>query len=455
MEFDVAQRWLASAVMAALADIRRLSIRATDHDVDVALPAHLPIAELVPALVDLIGIADVGGTDPRLIRVCGQVLDPAATLAQCLIPDGELLILTGAVERTAPTPRFDASTVVADSAAALAHASEPAAGRRARWVVVYGSAAVLTTLLGYAILDPDAARHNAIGSAGAVLALAGAVGVRRARRDQAGAVGLGVLATTLAGLTAALACPGRPGMAGYLLAMSAIAAASLLSWRLLDCGPSVFLPLAAVAMMASATALGAVVGWWPTPAVGPMLVMGSLAALALSARLSVHSAGLSAADLSDAELEARTRTAHRRLTAIVVAAAAASALGAIVTATTTAQPVVSAGFLTITGVSLLLRARRHDDSYRIAALILSSGVAVTSLIVLCAADISSSTPWLCWILMMVGAGAAWSVHQGPARWPVASRRVIFLLELAAGAAVVPVGAAAAGAFGALPAIGLA
>ena len=440
--------------MAANDEIRRVSIRTADHEVDFALPAHLPIAELVPTVVDLIGGDDFSSGEPHLTRVCGEVLDPAATLAGCPISDGELLILTAAAVAAAPVARFDASTVVVDSVAGLTHPPGTNTGHRACWVVVCWSAAVLVVLLGRAMLDPNATRHAAIGAAAASLALAGAVAVRRIHRDRAGAVGLGVLAAALAGLTAALASPGRPGLPSFLLAMSAISAASLLAWRMLNCAPLVFLPLAAVAMTASAVTVGAVAGWWPVTAAGPMLAMGSLAALAVSARLSVHSSGLSTAGLSDAELEVRTRTAHHRLTALIVTAAVAAALGAVVTAATTLRPVVAAVFIAIVGATLVLRACRHDDSYHVAALSVSSGIAATSLIGLSAIKTPPSTPWLCGGLLLVGAGAAWFGRRWPWRLSAASRRVISLLDLAVSAVVVPSAAAAAGAFAALPAIGL-
>ena len=66
---------------------------------DFTLPAHVPIAELIPAVVDLTGRDDFAGSDAHLIRASGEVLDTAATLAQCAIPDGELLILTSAAAR--------------------------------------------------------------------------------------------------------------------------------------------------------------------------------------------------------------------------------------------------------------------------------------------------------------------------------------------------------------------
>ncbi len=68
--------------MAATDEMCQVSIRTADHEVDVTLPAQVPIAELMPAVVDLIGKDEFAGREPRLTRVSGEVLNTAATLAQ-------------------------------------------------------------------------------------------------------------------------------------------------------------------------------------------------------------------------------------------------------------------------------------------------------------------------------------------------------------------------------------
>lgn len=438
--------------MDATDDVRRVTIRSTDGEVDVTLSAHQPIGDLLPGVVDLLGGAEFGGHTPHFTRICGQVLDPAVTLADHMVCDGELLILSAAA-RPAPVPRFDASTAVVAALDSLPEPSWWVVRRGAGWVLLGWAATVLAIVLGRTALDPNVARHPSVGAVAAVVALAGAVAVHRVHRDRAGAIVLGVLAAVFAGLTAALVPLGRPGLPAFLLAMSAIAATSLGAWRLLNCAPAVFVPLAAATMAASAVTTGAVADWWPTTAAGPMLATGSLAALALSAGLTVRSSGLPMADLSDASLEARARTAHRRLTALVVAAAGAAALGAAVTAATTTQPPFAAGFIAIVGTALALRTRHHDEPYRVAALAISSVVAATSLIGLSAHAAESSTPWVCVGLLLAAVGVTWFGYGGPARF-IAVRRALSVLDLAVAAAVVPSACAAAGAFSGLTTGGL-
>jgi type VII secretion integral membrane protein EccD len=435
--------------MATTDEMCRVSIRTADHEADFALPAHVPIAELIPAVVDLTGRDDFADSDPHLTRASGKALDMAATLAQCAIPDGELLILTSAAARPTPGVTFDVSTAVVEVVAGLTHLSWPTATRRAGRIVLSWTAAVLLVVLGGAMLDPNATRHAPIGAAAAVLAMTGAVAVRR---DRTLATALGALAATFAGLTAALASPDHPGLPSFLLAMSASSAVSLVTWRLLDCAPLVFLPFAAVAIAAAAATVGAVAGWWPTAAAGPMLATVSLGTLAMSARLSVHSAALSTAGLSGTDLELRTGAAHQRLTAFIVTAAAAAALGTVVTAATAFRPVAATGFIAVVGSALLLQSYRRPDPYHVVTLMVSSGIAATSLIALCALKAPVSMPWLCGGLLAVGIGAGWFGQARQRRLPSAVRRAIAVLDVAVSAAIVPSAAAAAGVFTALPGV---
>lgn len=435
--------------MDATDDTRWVSIRTVDQEVDVALPANIPICDVVPEVLDLIGGDEFVGQTLHLARIDGQVLDPTVTLAGSSVCDGELLILSAGA-RPLPVPRFEVSTVVADAVTAIPPPSWRIVGRTAVWAVVGWATVLLMVVLGRAILVP-ATGHAAVGAVAAVVAVTGAVAVHRVDGDRAGAVGLGVLATVLAGLTAAGAPLGRPGLPAFLLAMSAVSATSLGAWRLLNCAPEVFVPLGAAAMAASAATMGAVAGWWPAPFTGPMLATGSLAALALSARLSVRA--LSTAGLTDAQLEARARTAHHRLTVLVVAAAGAAALGTAVTAATTEQPLFAAGFIAIVGAALALRARSGDVPYRVVTLGIPAGIAWTSLIALSAREAEPNTAWVGGALLLIAAGAAWFGHDR-SRLPVATHRVFSILDLAVAAAVVPSACAAAGAFDGLTAIGL-
>ena len=153
------------------AEICRVSIRSAHRDTDLALPADLPLCELIPSVVDVVG-ADVGGRDVRLVRTDGDILDAARSLAQCGVYDGDLLILTAVTEPTSQPP-FDLCASVAD---AVGRTESETTVRRptTAMVGVLWSAAAVAVLLGRNAFDLPAGRVGA-GSASVISALVGAV----------------------------------------------------------------------------------------------------------------------------------------------------------------------------------------------------------------------------------------------------------------------------------------
>ncbi len=419
------------------AEMCRVSIRSAHRDSDLALPAYLPLCELIPSVVDVIG-EDVCGRDIRLARVDGDVLDAARTLAQCGVHDGELLILTAATE-PAPQPSFDLCDSVADAVGR----TEPSMPARCPTVAVVGvlwSTAVVAVLLGHNAFDTATARIGA-GSAAATSALVGAVALRRDRRL---AVTLGVVAAALAGLTAQLAVPTVPG---FLLAMSAVSATSLLVWRLLDCGTGALLPLAGMTMAAAGATLAEALGWLSPAGVGPVLTTASLAVLAGAPRLAARLSGLSQSAWSD-DVESRAVSARCILTWLVTATTGASALGTLVTAVFSVRPLEASAFIAVVVVLLLSRSRTHVDPRRVAALVTGAGIAASAFIGLVAVRAPWTNPWLCG-LPIAGAAIVIAVDTADLSLSPIADRVMSAVEYAAGAAVIPLACATAGFFTAI------
>ena len=415
------------------AEMCRVSIRSAHRDTDLALPADLPICELMPTVVDVIG-ADLSGRDVRLARTGGDVLDAARSLTQCGVFDGELLILTAVAEPTRHPP-FDLGDAVADAVRRVDLSMW--VGRTATTTAaVLWSATVVAVLLMH---NDSAAATAGTGCATAISALVGAV-IRR--RDPGLAVTLGVVAAALAGLTAHLAVLGLPG---FLLAMSAVSATSLVAWRLLDCGTETFLPVAAMTMAAAAATLAESLGWLSPPGVGPVLTAVSLAVLALAPRLAARLSGLSPSAWPD-DVEHRAASARRLLTSLVTATAGACALGTLVTAVLAVRPLEASALIAVAAAMLLLRIRFHPD--RAVVLAIGSGVAICAVIGLVAVRSPWAGPWLCGLPI---AGAVITTALGTADLspsPTADR-VMSVAEYAAGAAVVPLACATAGLFTAI------
>ena len=115
----------------------RLTVLAPRTRVHVALPVDLPVAELVPMVLELVGEPAPGGPPQpwRLFAAGGRALPAGATLPELGVRDGDLLRL--APDRPAPPPpMFD------DPVEALAVSGRPeaVAGGRFRSVAVRCSA---------------------------------------------------------------------------------------------------------------------------------------------------------------------------------------------------------------------------------------------------------------------------------------------------------------------------
>ena len=90
--------------------LRRVSVHAGTAVVDLALPAAVPVATLIPSIVDILDGhgADRSGDQPadryRLSLPGAPALHASTTLAQNGIRDGAVLILSPVPRRAARSP---------------------------------------------------------------------------------------------------------------------------------------------------------------------------------------------------------------------------------------------------------------------------------------------------------------------------------------------------------------
>ncbi|MCE3554233.1 EsaB/YukD family protein, partial [Pseudonocardia sp. RS11V-5] len=199
---------------------RRVTVLAPACRLDVALPADLAVAELVPMVRELLGEpVPAAGRAPlpwRLDGAAGAPLPPGATLAQLGVHDGELLRIGPAVAPP-PPPRFD------DLPEALAAAVEKGAragGERVLPVAVLVAVTVASVLLagvrGSGVVVAAAGVGVGIGAAVGALVVAArvggrcAVGITLTTRTAAGsaATGGGAASVAASGATAATAAGG-------------------------------------------------------------------------------------------------------------------------------------------------------------------------------------------------------------------------------------------------------
>lgn len=440
---------------AAGAELRRISVCADAVSVDLALPAAVPIASLMPPIVDILATEYRHRGEPvpawhRLSLPGDAALDVSKTLAQLGIRDGSTLVLTGpSTELTAP--RFD--DVAEAVSMSLAETARPWTRRATRltgaivasWLAGAGALVLIRTAFDTA----DARRVSTAGVAAAIgcIALLASAVAYRGFRDAIAGLTLGLLASGFAALTGLLAVPGGPGAPNALLAAMAAAATSAIAVRVTGCGSTVFIALSCFAMVAAAAALvGAVTAESPQ-AIAAASAAISLALIELSARVSILLAGLSpegdAEEPADSHrLKAKALRAHSLLTSLVAAFAAAAALGAIGTAAaahSASRPrLLGIAFATVVGGVLLLRARAHGNLARSVPLIVSGTATLSVAFVVAATAGPLQPPWVAAVTATLATAALCLGFIAPAlTFSPVVRRGVDLLEYLALAAIVP------------------
>ncbi|MCE0768742.1 EsaB/YukD family protein [Pseudonocardia kujensis] len=393
---------------------RRVTVLAPACRLDVALPADLAVAELVPMVRELLGEPVPDGRAPapwRLDGAAGAPLPPGATLAQLGVCDGALLRIGPAVAPP-PPPRFD------DLPEALAAAVETGArdgGERALPLAVLVAMTIASLLLagvrGAGLLVAAAAVVVSVGATLGALVVAARVG-GRAPAALGGAAG--PAADTTDGAAATTSAPGwrssdgpsadgaRALVTGLCALPPAAAAGRLLtpgSPTAAVLGAALLLALAAAAAQAvvrvvepvltaaflvgTTTALRCVVllltGGPPTAAGAACAAAGVLVAPLLP-RLALRLAGLpTTADDPPPDPDVRAGLARRHLAGLVLGGAVVTATGAVLAAAAPGPwgPLLAAAVCVV----LLLRARGFAEALparalQVAGLLAGCGAAV-------------------------------------------------------------------------------
>lgn len=352
--------------------LRRVSVHSGTAVVDVALPAGVPVAALMPSIVDILdgpGGGDDGGSgDPEARRYClsrpgAAALSASATLAQHGIRDGELLIL--AESATPPSaPRYE--DVAEAVAARLQSTARPRSGLRPASRLTGAIAAGVLTGIGGLTLIRNAFTANATGTTVVVTVSAGVVALlcagvaHRTYGDALAGVALSVIATAFTAVAGFLAVPGVPGFPNVVLGAMSAAVASVLALRVSGCGAVTLTALACVATIVAAAAFVGVITAAPPHVVGSVSALTSLGLLGVAARLSIALAGLSPHLPPAPDVDARAIRAGTWLTILLAAFGCAATVGAVVTVLAGAPGPPRIGFGAGAGAVLMLRARRGD-----------------------------------------------------------------------------------------------
>lgn len=446
--------------MTASEEFRRVSIRAGTREIDVSLPCHVPIGELLPAAADLVTTdgrelrTQLFGRPLNLSRPGAARLDQTKSLAQCGIDDGELLILTTA---RIPPPEYRVDACVAIRGA-VQEATLPwrrATNDLAAVVALSLAAALELTFLGLPFFDSRFPRLPLVGALSATIAALSAMFLHRRGSAVSARAALGVATVCFATISGALAVPGSPGISHFLIATSICSTICFCLGHLSGCGTGLFIPISTLSAVASGATLGSVLQWWPTTAIGPILIDLSLATLISAPRLATRASHLSTADAIDDNLRRRAEKAHELLTQLTIASAVVAVSGVITSSIIGPRNAVFEALVAAAGAAFLLNSRRHTESRRVAALLSAAVAAGTSLVISTTLGESRWVPWVCCCLALLAAVTPWLTSV--ASWPTSStsRHLLDMLEFMSAAAVVPLTCWTVGLFGAVRSLSIA
>ncbi len=447
--------------------LRRVCVHAGTTAVDLALPAAVPVAALIPAIV---GVLEGRGTDRparaeavryRLSRPGLPPLPASTTLAQNGIRDGAVLVLSQCATEM-PAPYCDD---VAEAVSAALGAAVPPAGKQARRRAVRLTGAVAAggiTGIGCLLLVRNTLGTNAAGTTVAaatagLVALLFATIAHRAYRDAIAGLTLSVVATAFAAVAGLLAVPGPPGAPHVLLAAMTAAVTSVLALRLTGCGVVTLTALSWFAVAVAVAALAGVITAAPLHVIGSVAALLFLGLLEAAARLSVGLAGLSPQPSSrlagpDADvLAGKAIRADNWLTSLLAAFSASAALGAILTAlaarTSGAARVGGIALAALTGTLLLLRARSHIDRTRMLMFVVTGFATAATAFALTVSG-TRQGPWLVTVTASSVAAASYLGFAATPLSPIA-RRGVELLECLVLVVMVPLTCWICGLYGAV------
>ncbi|PPJ15354.1 type VII secretion integral membrane protein EccD [Nocardia nova] len=279
-------------------DLARVTILAKHTQVDMAIPVDVPVALVIPSVVDMVAqhsrTNDFDNSGEQfqpaewvLARIGQPPFSNSLSLGEQGVRDGELLMLESA-DHVAPSPLFD--DIMYNVAIADADHFRSWSPQVAR---ITGSIiAVLTMLAGCTglLAAPDAMAGWITGSIAAVLTIllvvAGTV-MSRMYGDTASALVLGGCALPSAFTAGMLIVPDHYGWANLLLGSVLVGATALLAWRVSGVGLALFIGATTLSVFAIPAALVGLLTSQPVKAIGAVAAALALGALSLAPRVSM------------------------------------------------------------------------------------------------------------------------------------------------------------------------
>jgi len=354
----------------------RVTVVGSTKRLDATLPDSIPVAELLPDVLDMFGDSENGAAlEWRLVRVGGQALDPELSLAEQGVVEGTMLFLRDR-SSAPPAPLLDdfvgrVATTVDAQGGRWSGAMAPAVST---WIGTAGIAAA-----GFAVLvTGDAVAQTWVGVSGAAISAVVAFVQRRTVRGPglAAVIAFGALPAWAAAGAGIASLAGASGVGILAAAVAGAAVGSLVAIAVI--GEVAFTPAEGVLAASGIPAI--VIG--ATAAAGGSLVQAAalvavieLVALALLGPLNVRLAEVVGADSSSL---ARRVATGRRLQAASLVGTAVAITGA------SAVLAVSDGWfakalVVVTALAVAARARHYRFALEVVPLLAAGMVSLIAL----------------------------------------------------------------------------
>lgn len=453
-------------------DLCRVTVLARHTEVDLALPLDVPVALLLPGVVDLIAghradnAFDVSAERTRpdswtLARIGQAPLSGALSLDEHGIRDGDLLVLQD-TESPAPPPLFD------DVMYSVATSDEESyrrwdAASSAFVAYVLGPSALLAGCSSLLHLSPGGARYaaGAVCAVLPILLLAAATVLVRTGHDRRTATAFVFCAFPPAFTAGLLLVPGSPGAPHALLAATTACAVAIVALRITGLAVAAMTAVSAVCTGSAAVALVATTTDIGANALGAAIVVASLLLIGFAPRIAAMAASLPIppvptpgspieSDITEsddnsalpslAEIHARADRARAHLTGSIYGGTALAVAGGWAAALPTGDglPVHGIALACVTAVVSMFRGRTYASAEQAVPLVAGGAVLLLGLIG-GAAVAGTPSPWLVFgvAVVLVCCGFGFGVVAPRRAFTPVQRRVAELTEYAFIAAVVP------------------
>ncbi|HEX3591982.1 MAG TPA: type VII secretion integral membrane protein EccD [Pseudonocardiaceae bacterium] len=379
----------------------RVTVVAPRTRIDVALPADVSIADLLPMLLEMAKEATPDGGARHggwcLAKLGDSPLDPSRTLASLGVVDGDLLQLRRRSDNPPPPLYDDVVDAIAESTPGSFRPWTKETAHR----IGHVAAGMTLLLAAVAVLlgGPLGGGHNAVAAAiaaGVTAIIAVAVGATITHAYEAETTGVVIAAA--GGLPMAFVCglyvvPDGPGRANLLLACVFVLIVSSAAMMVVGAGGTVFVAAGTASGLGAVAFLVATLIAEPTPGVAAGAAAVALAALSVLPRVTIQLAKLplpsvprDAEDLREDSgfpdfrvIERRTGLAHEYMTGMIIGCGVTAAIAAVLAAGGgNMWGIIEGGAV---AAVLLLRGRTYANGAQAVALLLTGMLTAGGLLI--------------------------------------------------------------------------